>query len=134
MARISSPATSSGRTTPPVHDIAGFVAANAVPPPSAPDRNLLTIPADEFDRIEWQDPVYPRQALRDHTRGWVELEFTILADGKVRDVAVVDAQPTGTFERAATEALSRWLFRPRIVNGQAVPQRSSLTMRFDVDE
>ena len=97
-------------------------------------RNLQAIPADEFDRIEWRDPVYPQQALRDHTRGRVELEFTITTDGRVRDIVILDSQPTGTFDRAAADALGQWRFRPRLVNGQAVPQRSSLTLRFDVDD
>ena len=121
-------------TAPPVHAIAALESGNVTSPQPVSARNPQTIPADEFDRIEWRDPVYPRQALREHTHGWVELEFTVTPDGKVRDIAVVDAQPTGTFERAATEALTGWRFRPRVVNGQAVAQRSSLTMRFDVDD
>jgi protein TonB len=51
----------------------------------------------------------------------------------VRDIQVVAAEPAQVFDAAATEALSQWRFRPRVVNGQAVPQRSSVTMRFDVD-
>jgi periplasmic protein TonB len=47
---------------------------------------------------------------------------------------VIDAEPSGVFDRAATAAISRWRFKPRFVNGQPVLQRSSLTMRFDVDD
>jgi TonB family protein len=91
------------------------------------------VAADEFDRIVARDPVYPLQALRNKTRGWVELEFTILPNGAVRDVEVVGAEPTGVFDQAAAEALAGWRFRPRIVNGQPVAQRSTITMRFDVE-
>jgi protein TonB len=91
------------------------------------------VTADEFDRIAARDPVYPIEALRNRTRGWVELEFTIMPNGAVRDVAVVGAEPTGVFEAAASAALADWRFRPRVVNGQPVAQRSRITMRFDVD-
>ena len=117
----------------PVAAIAGL----AVPAPDvAPSvvADLRTAVADELDRIEWQDPVYPREALRNRTRGRVQLEFTITPAGTVRDVVVVDAEPSGVFDRAATDALAKWRFKPRFVDGQPVVQRSSLTMRFDVDD
>ncbi|HEX9207792.1 MAG TPA: TonB family protein [Steroidobacteraceae bacterium] len=91
------------------------------------------VAADEFDRVVARDPVYPLQALRSKTRGWVELEFTILPNGAVGDVEVVGAEPTGVFEKAAADALAGWRFRPRTVNGQPVAQRSTITMRFDVE-
>ena len=119
------------------HDIAGMTggssAAAKVAAP-APAVGGASIPADEFDRISARDPVYPAQALRNGTAGWVELEFTITETGTVRDVQVVGAQPRGVFERAATDALADWRFRPRVVNGQPVAQRSTITLRFDVEQ
>jgi TonB family protein len=91
------------------------------------------VAADQLNRIVARDPVYPPQALRDGTRGWVELEFTIAPNGTVRDIQVVSAEPRGVFDRAASEAVAAWRFRPRVVNGQPVAQRSTVTMRFDVD-
>jgi TonB family protein len=95
--------------------------------------NASVVPADEFDRVYSREPVYPPQALRARTRGWVELEFTITPTGAVRDIDVVSAEPTGVFDRAASDALAAWRFRPRLVNGQPMAQRSTITMRFDVD-
>jgi protein TonB len=94
---------------------------------------MHVVAADALERIEVREPVYPLQALREKTQGFVELEFTITEAGTVRDIDVVNAQPGGVFERAATDALAAWRFRPRYVNGQAVVQRSSIRMRFDVD-
>jgi TonB family protein len=91
------------------------------------------VAADRLDRISTRDPVYPPQALRNGTRGWVELEFTIAPNGTVRDVQVVSAEPRGVFDSAASDAVAAWRFRPRVVNGQAVAQRSTVTVRFDVD-
>jgi outer membrane biosynthesis protein TonB len=45
----------------------------------------------------------------------------------------VDAQPRGIFESAATEAVGHWRYRPRLANGQPVPRRSYVTLRFNVD-
>jgi protein TonB len=89
---------------------------------------------DALERLVVVDPVYPAQALRSRTNGWVELEFTITEAGTVRDVQVVAAEPSGVFEHAATEAISAWRFRPRVVNGQPVAQRSTITLRFDVEQ
>jgi TonB family protein len=91
------------------------------------------VAADQLNRIVARDPVYPPQALRDHTRGWVELEFTVAPNGTVRDIQVVSAEPRGVFDRAASDAVAAWRFRPRLVNGQPVAQRSTVTMRFDVE-
>jgi len=124
--------------------IAGYVKYNAVEPKPAADapadlsRGAFApagpvMPADSFDRLVVTDPVYPLVALRSRTTGWVQMEFTIAPNGSVGDIAVVEAEPKGVFEQAATQALAHWRFRPRVVNGQPVAQRSSLTMRFDVD-
>jgi TonB family protein len=103
------------------------------PEPAPPAALGPALPADAFDRITARDPVYPAQALRDRTRGWVELEFTITSTGAVRDIEIVGAEPTGVFEHAAADALAAWRFKPRTVNGQPVVQRSTITMRFDVE-
>jgi protein TonB len=51
----------------------------------------------------------------------------------VRDIQVVAAEPGGVFDAAASDAVATWRFRPRLVNGQPVSQRSTVTLRFDVD-
>lgn len=107
------------------------VAASVVPEPVTTPG---VVAADAFDRVAARNPVYPMQALRNKTPGWVELEFTIMPNGTVRDIAVVGTEPAGVFESAASDALADWRFRPRVVNGQAVAQRSTITMRFDVED
>lgn len=91
------------------------------------------VSADALDRVVFSDPVYPPQALRSGTRGWVEVEFTILPTGTVSDIAVIAAEPHGVFESAATAAVAGWRYRPRTVNGQPMAQRATVTLRFDVD-
>jgi periplasmic protein TonB len=119
-----------GMTRPASRDA---VAQPATAPVSAPAVAPGIVAADSMDRVVARDPVYPAQALRAGTRGWVELEFTITASGTVRDIDVVAAEPRGVFDAAASEAVAGWRYKPRLVNGQPVAQRSRVTLRFDVD-
>jgi TonB family protein len=91
-------------------------------------------PAGSMDRIVATDPVYPASARQGHVEGWVELMFTITETGSVRDVEVVDAEPRGVFESAAAQAVGSWRYRPRLANGQPVPRRTTVTLRFNLDD
>ena len=128
-------APTGGGSTAPALPTAGLepTAAPSVPEPEAVAADP-TVAADAFERVYAPDPVYPAQALRARTRGWVELEFTVTPTGSVRDVEVVDAEPEGVFDAAATQALTQWRVRPRLVNGRGVAQRTSVTLRFDVGD
>ena len=120
----------------PTAGTAGPTARRESPEPAAESPAAVStavVAADQLNRIVARDPVYPPQALRDGTRGWVELEFTVAPNGTVRDIQVVSAEPRGVFDSAASDAVAAWRFRPRMVNGQPVAQRAAVTMRFDVD-
>jgi TonB family protein len=93
----------------------------------------VALPADAIDRVFAIDPTYPAAALHNRIEGWVELMFTITETGAVRDIEVMDAQPRGVFESAATQAVGNWRYRPRLANGQPVPRRSVVTLRFNLD-
>lgn len=58
------------------------------------------------------EPVYPPEAARSRTEGFVEVEFTVNASGKVESVSVVNARPSRTFESAAVRAVKQWEFAP----------------------
>lgn len=64
------------------------------------------------------DPVYPPEAARAGTTGYVELEYSVGPDGKVTDVSVVDAKPGRTFVQAAIKAVKQWEFAPGEKNGK----------------
>lgn len=57
-------------------------------------------------------PNYPRTALERGIQGRVILSITIMPDGSVRDVRVVDSNPRGYFESTAVRAVERWRYRP----------------------
>ncbi|MEN7341522.1 MAG: energy transducer TonB [Pseudomonadota bacterium] len=79
-------------------------------------------------------PQYPREALLDGTEGWVKLGFTIEADGSVSDVEVLEAEPRRLFDRSARQAMYKWKFKPRVVDGQAIARRASYTLNFNLNQ
>lgn len=92
------------------------------------------VPAHQIAREREVAPRYPATAQRKGIEGWVEMEFTIAANGNVKDIAVRSAQPAGVFEEAATRAIEQWKYRPVTRNGRAVDQRARLRLRFDLED
>jgi protein TonB len=81
------------------------------------------------------NPEYPRRAQSRGTEGWVQFEFTITPAGTVKDVKVIDAEPKGIFEEAATKAIMRWKYNPKVEEGRAVERRGiRVVLRFDLED
>ena len=76
------------------------------------------------------EPEYPRKAAQQGIQGWVKLEFTVLEDGSVDNVKVLDADPRRIFDKAAKRAIQRWKFKPRMINGKAVKQQAVQVIEF----
>lgn len=57
------------------------------------------------------NPVYPAEALRAGREGFVELEFTIAANGATTDVVVIESS-SPEFEEPAIAALRGWRYLP----------------------
>jgi protein TonB len=77
-------------------------------------------------------PQYPRDAARNGITGWVQLEVLVNPDGSVRNARVVDAKPRGLFEAAAVQAVLRWKFKPKMVNGLPVEQKGAQKIEFNL--
>jgi protein TonB len=78
-------------------------------------------------------PRYPRKAAIAKKEGWVKVEFIVTELGTVKDVKVLDAKPRRLFERAAKKAILKWKFKPRIVDGKAVPRKAIQTIEFKLE-
>lgn len=75
-------------------------------------------------------PQYPRQAARDGIEGSVKLEITVNPDGSVREAHVIEGKPRGVFDSAAIQAVLRWRFKPKVVDGQPVSQKGVQELEF----
>jgi len=76
------------------------------------------------------EPRYPPAAARDGIEGWVRLRFSINETGGVEDIEVIEAEPRRIFDREARQALMRWRYAPKVIDG--VPQRQEgLTVQLD---
>ncbi|KGJ97346.1 energy transducer TonB [Colwellia psychrerythraea] len=76
------------------------------------------------------NPKYPIGAARDGIEGWVVLAFDINAIGEVINISIVDSQPKRTFDKAARQALKKWKYRAKSVDGKAVVQQN-FTVQLD---
>lgn len=75
-------------------------------------------------------PKYPMRAASRHIEGWVKIEFTVSPAGTVTNANVIGASPLGIFDEAALDAIKRWQFKPKIVNGAAIIQRAVQVLKF----
>jgi TonB family protein len=89
---------------------------------------------NQMRRTAFMAPTYPDRARERGTEGWVDLEFTVAKDGTTRDAVVRAAEPAGTFDRAALDAVKRWRYEPRVVGDTAVEQRVQTRLRFRLAE
>ncbi len=57
-------------------------------------------------------PAYPRDALRSQQQGFVEVRYTVAADGSVSNIEILRSQPRGIFTRPVISALKTWKYEP----------------------
>lgn len=91
------------------------------------------VAASALRRVRYVEPRFPEAARERGTSGYVDLVFTVRADGSVGDVSVTGAEPAGVFEEAAIDAVRRWRYRPVERAGRPVEQRARLRVRFAVE-
>jgi protein TonB len=78
-------------------------------------------------------PVYPPNAAALEIEGWVQVQFSTTRTGRVTHIRVIDSAPKGLFEEATVQALQRWRYSPKVVNGRAVERVGVQTIvRFDL--
>jgi protein TonB len=64
--------------------------------------------------------VYPRRAQSRGIEGFVIVEFVVTKTGAVSQAIVVKAEPEGVFDRAALDAVAKFKYKPRVVDGVAM--------------
>ena len=64
-------------------------------------------------------PIYPERARRQGLTGYAIVEFTVNTKGRVENARAVESSHP-MFEGPCVQAVERFRYRPRVVNGQAV--------------
>lgn len=69
----------------------------------------------------------------DNVVAFVELSFDLTKEGKPTNIMVINSEPKEKFDSAAIRALSKWEYKPKMVDGKAVIQKG-LTVKLDFTE
>lgn len=97
---------------------------NIAAPTVSADTNIggpggMNIAEGDYLPIVRVAPVYPARALSRGLEGYVDLSFTVTSAGTVRDPLVIQST-SSLFERAATRAVLKFKYKPRVVDGVPV--------------
>jgi protein TonB len=88
---------------------------------------LADVAEASLTRLRTLEIEYPPAALQKKIQGTVELGYVVTSKGAVSDIKVLDANPAGIFEAAATKAISRLRYKPT-VDGHGRPIAVSTKM------
>jgi protein TonB len=97
---------------------------NIAPPPLATNMDIggpggMNIAEGDYLPIVRVAPIYPARALSRGVEGYVDMSFTVTATGTVKD-PIVEYSTSSLFERAATRAVLKFKYKPRVVDGVPV--------------
>lgn len=127
-------AASAGAPAADVADLNAKITTARVVRPAAAVQEPVVLPENKLRRTFFLAPAYPARARERNVEGWVDLEFTVTKDGTTRDPVVRATEPANTFDRAALDAVKRWRYEPRVLNGAVVEQRVETRLRFQLSQ
>ncbi len=114
-------------------DIAIAPRPSAPAAPGTPPPPLEAMAANDSlpQPIHAPPPRYPRTAQRRGESGTVLLRVYVTADGRVDRLEMLQSSQSRNLDRAASDAIRRWRFRPAMRAGQAVPGNVMVPITFE---
>jgi TonB family protein len=112
---------------PPPPPTAPVSIGRIIPPPS-PALTRIGPDVAQANLISSVPPAYPEAARAARVQGTVVLQATISKDGLVEDLVIINGHPL--LNDAAIQAVRQWRYRPQVVNGQAIPVITTITVNF----
>jgi protein TonB len=108
----------------------------AIPPPPgketlAPQRISVGGNLEAANLIRKVTPVYPPLAQKARVQGMVRFTAIISKDGTVQNLQLVSGHPL--LVQAANDAVKRWLYRPTLLNGEAVEVVTQIDVNFSIN-
>jgi periplasmic protein TonB len=99
------------------------------PPPTAEIAEEATAPQP----IQMPAPAYPPEAFRNGESGTVLMRVHVGPDGVPYAVDLVQSSRSRALDRAASEAVRRWRFRPAVRGGQPVAGEVQVPISFNAE-
>lgn len=78
-------------------------------------------------------PQPPARARQKGISGVVVVSLLVGIDGRVQDIDVLESRPAGFFDDAAISAVRQWRYQPARYQGEPVPLRIDVPIRFDFE-
>ncbi|MCH7853479.1 MAG: energy transducer TonB [Proteobacteria bacterium] len=111
---------------------------NIPPPPVAQNIDIggpggMNIAEGDYLPIVRVAPIYPARAQARGLEGYVDMSFTVTASGSVTN-PIVMYSTSSLFERAATRAVLKFKYKPRVVDGipvDVVGVKTRITFRME---
>ena len=88
---------------------------------------------DASPKAVYQSPAtYPSRARAKGVEGYVVFSLLIGITGEIEKIKIVESQPEGVFDDAATQSMQAWKFEPAQYQGQPVKTWAKQRIRFDL--
>jgi len=82
--------------------------------------------------IQKVQPIYPLQAKQDRVQGKVQFSVLIGKDGHVQNLTLISGEPV--LADAAKDAVSQWVYKPTLLNGQPVEVLTQVDVNFTLSQ
>jgi TonB family protein len=76
------------------------------------------------------NPVYPEEAKAAHVQGAVILHAIISKEGTIKNLSVISGN--GMLVASAMDAVSKWTYKPYLLNGQPMEVETSITVNYSL--
>jgi protein TonB len=84
------------------------------------------------NRIYSVTPAYPAEAKEGRIQGTVKLEITIDKEGHVGPMSVISGP--SELVRSATDAVSQWVYKPTLLNGEPVSVLTTVDVNYTLSQ
>ena len=77
-------------------------------------------------------PSYPEEAKKNRVQGTVSLAAIINTEGRIADLSVISGDPL--LKQAAADAVSKWVYKPTLLNGKPVEILTQVDVNFTLTQ
>lgn len=105
---------------------------NAAAPGETPKRIKVGGNVEAANIIQKAQPIYPPEAKAERIQGVVRFTVIIDKDGAVKNVELVSGHPL--LAEAAKAAVSKWVYKPTLLNGDPVEVVTQVDVNFTLSQ